>query len=103
MVEEGLCQGGIDSSQKSCLCSIFLAACDLILGRGRSKKQQLCPNLNHSVPKVGMMGFEKGSKNGSKTSHTSVDLGNMMLLPKFGKTERVQPLQELGCSSSRLP
>jgi hypothetical protein len=87
-----------------CSChSIFRAPCDLLLGRGRSKKKNLCLNLNHIIPKVGIKQFDRGTNNDSKTSHTWANFGNMMLLPKIGKTERVLPLQALGWSSSGLP
>jgi hypothetical protein len=59
-------------------CSVFLAACDSLLGGGRSKKKLLCPNLNHSIPKVGTKQLDRGTNTGSKTSHTLAHLGNMM-------------------------
>jgi hypothetical protein len=65
--------------------SVFLAACDSLLNGGRSKKKLLCPNLNHSIPKVRTKRFDRGTTNGSKTSHASANLGNMMLLPKLAK------------------
>ncbi len=72
-------------------CSIFLAACDSLLGRDRSKKNLLCPDLNQNIPKVGTKQFDRGTNNGSKTSHTSANLGNMMLLPKLAKQREFDP------------
>jgi hypothetical protein len=75
-----------------CSChSIFQALCDLLLGGGRSKKKLICPNLNHSIPKVGTKQFDMGTKNGSKTSYALTNLGNMMLMPKMAKQREFDP------------
>jgi hypothetical protein len=71
--------------------SVSLAACDSLLGRGRSKKKLLCPNLNHSIPKVRIKQFDRGTNNGSKESHPSTNMGNMMLLPKLAKQIEFDP------------
>jgi hypothetical protein len=71
--------------------SVFLAACDSLLGGGRSKINLLCPNLNHIIPKVGTKRFHRGTNNDSKTSHASANLGNMMLLPKLAKQREFDP------------
>ncbi len=57
-------------------------------------KNPLCPNLNHSVPKSGMKRFDRETNNGSKTSHTLADLGNMMLLPKLAKQREFDPCKQ---------
>ncbi len=62
----------------------FLAGADLI-------QKLLCPNFNHSIPEVGTKQFDRGTNNNSKTSHTLIDLGNMMLLPKLAKQRDFDP------------
>jgi hypothetical protein len=59
--------------------------------RADLRKKPLHPNLNHSIPKVGTKKFDRGTYNGSKTSHELVDLGNMMLLPKLAKQREFDP------------
>ncbi len=66
--EETLCQGGVNSSQKSCSPFCFLNYLQLI---------PLHPNLNHSVHEVKTKQFDMGTNNGSRTSHASADLGNV--------------------------
>jgi hypothetical protein len=73
-------------------------ACDLLLGGGRSKKNPLHPNFNHSVPKVRTKRFDRGANNGSKTSQPTADLGNMMLMPKLAKRREFDP-----CKSWAVP
>jgi hypothetical protein len=55
------------------------------------RKKTLRPNLNHSIPKVGMKQFDRGTNNDSKTSHALADLGNMMLFPKLAKQREFDP------------
>jgi hypothetical protein len=55
------------------------------------KKTVLCPNLNHSVPKVGTKQFDRGTSNGSKTSLAPANLGSMILLPKLAKQKEFDP------------
>ncbi len=64
--------------------SPYLAGADLI-------KKRLCPDLNHSIPEVGAKQFDRGINNGSKRSHASANLGNMMLLPKLAKERELDP------------
>ncbi len=52
------------------------------------RKKLLRPNLDDSIPEVGMKQFDRGSNNGSKTSHVLANLGNMMLLPQLAKERR---------------
>ena len=61
-------------------------------------KKMIHPNLNHSVPEAGMKRFDRGINNGSKTSHTSADLGDMLLLPKLAKQREIDP-----CESWSVP
>jgi hypothetical protein len=71
---------------KSLAChSVFLVACDSLLGGGRSKKKLLHPYLDHSIPEVKTKQFDRGTNNGFKTSHALANLGNMMSLPKLAK------------------
>ncbi len=85
--------------------SIFLADCNLLLSGCRSKKKTALSQPQSWHLKVGTNQFDRGTNNGSKTSHALAYLGNMMLLPKFAKQREFNPckMQELGCSSSRLP
>jgi hypothetical protein len=63
-----------------------LAGTDLI-------KKPLRPNLNHSIPEVGTKQFHKGTNNGPKATHTSADLGNMLLFPKLAKRREFDPCE----------
>jgi hypothetical protein len=62
----------------------YLAGADLI-------KKPLCPNLNHSIPEVGMKQFHKGTNNGPKATHALADVGNMLLFPKLAKWRKFDP------------
>ena len=59
------------------------------------RKKLLLPNLNHSIPKVRTKQFDRGTNNGSKRSHASANLGNMMLLPKLAKQREYYPCEHL--------
>ena len=54
-------------------------------------KKLLCPNLNHSILEVRTKRFNRGTNNGPKATHTSADLGNMLLLPKLAKRREFDP------------
>jgi hypothetical protein len=56
-------------------------------------KKPLRPNLNHSIPEVGTKQFNKGTNNGPKATHTLMDLGNMLLLPKLAKQREFDPCE----------
>jgi hypothetical protein len=68
------------------LVTYYMAGADL-------RKKPLCPNLNHSIPEVGKWRFDRGTNNGSKTSHTSVNLGNMILLPTLAEQREFDPFK----------
>jgi hypothetical protein len=74
-------------------CTQLVTACDILFGGANLIKKPLRPNLNHSIPEVGTKRFNKGTNNGPKATHTLMDLGNMMLLPKLTKQREFDPCE----------